>query len=82
MICDKCNNEFFKIKIIDRCSGCEHNGYYDEKEEEYLHGISDMERTQVNENGECEMGPAWGAGCHMYICSKCSNTTNMGILEE
>ena len=34
----------------------------------------DLSRHQSQDEGECQMGSNWGAGCSLYVCSHCGDT--------
>lgn len=83
----KCGSESFFIEKSDTCEGCIHNGadsglsenedsphfdsgyVYDPKIIEELM----IDRDRAENCGECELGCAEGAGCHVYTCSSCGN---------
>ena len=71
MKCKKCGNDLFLIEERKDCSTCEHNGVWDEDKKDYVYDVPHAPRDQVEENGECAMGDAHGAGCHMYTCVLC-----------
>lgn len=70
--CKKCNSEKMLVIIRTECDKCEHNGIYDDNNEEYVYTIeTDEKRTQVDDEGQCEYGTADGEGCHMFMCAGC-----------
>ena len=86
MKCKKCDGILFKIQIIPCCDDCDQNGAYDSDYEEYTYDIEVIEekklrRDHVQEEGECLMDSAWGAGCYMFICEKCNHKTNLAVVE-
>ncbi len=86
MKCPKCENNLFLIEIIPCCDDCTENAAWDPDECEYVTDLKiidekDLERNHVSEEGECEYGTAYGAGCHMFICNKCHYKTNWPAIE-
>ena len=78
----KCGNESFKVTNIYDCSICQHNGAYRElevdgyEEHKYVYNEDlikkfNLERNQIEEDGECQMGNGDGGGCSIFTCSKC-----------
>ena len=69
----KCGSELFIIKEYGDCSVCQHNGIQNEETGmyEYPNQEGGM-RTEVSDNGECQIGMAFGEGCYFFICSKCT----------
>ena len=56
------------------CNDCYYNGVWNDEEDDYIlkETLSiDEERTQVEDNGECEIGTAFGNGCYIFICNDC-----------
>lgn len=80
-----CGNDKFKIEKRDDCADCVHNGansgYSENKtskhfDQGYVYDpeiIKELgiERSEAEDDGECEMGSAEGEGCYIYICSLC-----------
>ena len=86
MKCSKCKGLLFTIQIIPCCDDCNQNAAYDPETEEYtfdLKTINDKELTRnyVEEEGECRMGSAWGAGCYMFTCQKCNHKMNLPVTD-
>lgn len=82
----KCGNELFKIEVIKECHTCAHCGAYDAEKEEYIYEESEivakeLERTEVSKDGQCALDTAFGAGCHMYYCSKCGRKSNIPLMD-
>ncbi len=74
--CDKCEHNGFaldpetakELGVEEKCQ------YYDERlrtDAERLTG-REIVRYECSDNGECNMGSNWNAGCSLYTCSKCS----------
>ena len=89
MKCIKCMNDLFKIKVISNCSECENNGAWDNDEDvqEYIYDSEKIKknglmRDQVNEDGECGFGTAYGAGCHLYICASCGHEDYLPLYSD
>ena len=83
----ECGNDLFKIEIRSECHTCEDCGAYDEDAEEYIYdeeiiNNKGLDRTEVEEDGQCKFDTAFGSGCHMYTCSKCGNKSNIPFLES
>ncbi len=84
MKCQKCSNFLFTINIIPCCDDCSENAAWDDFLDEYTTDeivieTADLTRDRVENDGECEISTAFGAGCHMYICSVCNHKTNLPI---
>jgi len=83
----KCGSNLFYIQQMSCCDDCDQNAAWDEETEEYttdLKTIEDrnLERDYVSEEGECQMGTAYGLGCHIYICSNCGRKTHLPLCGE
>jgi len=87
MKCKKCNCPLFKIDIIPCCDDCRKNGAWDNLDgqkyitDEKIIFKNSLERTQVQDEGECSMGSAYGAGCYMFTCSSCGYRRNLAIID-
>jgi len=81
--CKKCGNKSFNIEDRE-CHNCDCNGVYNDKLGHYEHPLKTTEeRTQADEERECEMGHTWNAGCHFYICSSCLHPqSHFPVMEE
>ena len=82
----KCGNDLFRIQIIPCCDDCSENGAWDSDEGEYtlderIIDEKELVRNRVDDEGECSFDTAYGAGCHMYICSKCGCKENVPIMD-
>ncbi len=86
MKCKKCKNNTFKITIIQDCSDCVHNAAYDDDRERiYDQAEIDrlgLERIAVEEDGECNLGTAFGGGCYMFICVKCGLKAYLPVVDQ
>jgi hypothetical protein len=74
--CYTCKNELFKIINIPCCDECSENAAWDPEELAYTTDIKlidekELDRCQVEDDGECQFSHAYGAGCKMFICSEC-----------
>jgi DNA-directed RNA polymerase subunit M/transcription elongation factor TFIIS len=86
MICEKCKHKLFTIEVNNTCENCVHNGAYDEdnnliyddKEIEKL----ELKRFEVEENGTCSFGTAYGPGCWIFTCGKCGQQKYMPLTED
>ena len=68
--CKKCSSTKMEVIIRTDCEKCKHNGV--DNTEGYSYFLeTDLARTQVADEGECEYGTAHGEGCHMYMCEGC-----------
>jgi hypothetical protein len=82
MKCQSCKNDTFRIEESE-CDTCEFNGVWDKELGEYR--CSDdpkEERTQATEEGECDLGHTYSAGCHLYICTKCKHHSHFPTYNE
>ncbi len=80
--CEKCGANLFTIKIKD-CDTCEYNGIWDAEECEYIYDIKkEGERTQASEEGECQMGDNYDAGCYYFTCIKCGHSDILPLISE
>ena len=77
MKCKKCGNNLFYVEVTNSCGECIENGIW--TEEGYVYDKGNHERSEVEEEGECAMGSAWGEGCHLYTCQECKHKTNLAI---
>ena len=73
--CVKCNSKEMHIENIKTCNGCKHNGSWDEPgifvyDEDDINERK-LEREEVEENGCCRYGDAYGNGCWIFTCAKC-----------
>lgn len=78
----KCGKEVFRIYESSCCSDCIHNDAWDEQAEEFTDDVEkiergDLERTYVEENGECNIGSAHGEGCILIVCAECKEMFNI-----
>lgn len=83
----KCGNNLFTIQIIPCCSDCSENDAWDEDNDKFTNDLKtitskNLERNYVSENGECNYGTAFGAGCYMFTCSKCNKKRNLAIIDN
>ena len=70
----ECGHDRFKIEKIPECHGCEFNGAWDETEYTYDEKTiiqKSLQRTEANEEGNCQLGENYNRGCEMYACGKC-----------
>lgn len=86
MQCKMCGGNLFSITVIPCCDDCDQNAAYDEENECYttdLKIIMDkgLERCQVEEEGECQMDSAFGAGCYMFTCKDCNHKENLAYTD-
>lgn len=84
-VCFSCKSTLFEITLLDDCSDCEHNGAY--TDEGYIYDEDEIKehnliRDQVENDGECDLGPAWGCGCYMFECVKCKTIFNLGLIDD
>ena len=80
----KCGNNLFIIQVISCCDDCDQNpAYYDEQSTYDLKLIDEKEldRVGVEDNGECNMGTAYGPGCYMFVCKDCNDKTHLPIID-
>lgn len=96
LICVYCKGETFKIQKRDDCKNCESNGadsrnsevedseYYDTGyvyDSEIIAGLG-IERDQVENEGECKLGYAYGNGCYQFTCSSCGKFNDYIYMSE
>lgn len=86
MKCKKCGNDTFYI-IESDCKDCLYNGAYSDITEDYIYDQESidrehLERDEAFNEGSCEIGTCFGAGCHIYKCSKCGNLDISPIIED
>ncbi len=36
--------------------------------------VKGLDRTHVEDEGECDLGTAFGAGCYLHLCAVCGKT--------
>jgi len=50
--------------------------YYDERlRKDAGHELGkEVKRTECEDDGECNMGSNWNAGCSLYVCANCGDT--------
>jgi len=80
----KCGNDKFYIQKRSNCDDCDKNPAWDGKNFIYdLKKIEEnnLERDGVHTNGECKLGPAYGVGCHLYICTNCKDQKHWAAIE-
>ena len=88
MKCDKCNCRAFNIEIKNECDECEHNRWWDEDKEgdnwQPLPPPDDIENVyyKTDDDGECEMGTSFNAGCYLFKCTTCGNVTHCPTFRE
>jgi hypothetical protein len=73
----ECGATIFNIFKNASCDNCKHNGYIDlDDESRYSYGTSNkgIPRTEVSDEGECELGQAFGEGCYRHLCAVCGKT--------
>lgn len=87
-----CGETLFYIHDIPCCDDCSENpayirnedgggfwkSVYDQKEIEE----KDLRREGVEVDGECRLGYAYGAGCYLFICSKCRKKTHLPLQDS
>ncbi len=78
MKCKKCGFTAFGITTIPCCSECRENGAWDGESDCWTHDEKviqekNLGREQVAEEGQCNMGTAYGAGCHLFRCDNCQS---------
>lgn len=83
----KCGNDSWKIADTLDCSSCKHNGAYSEKSEGYIYDqktIDDelLDRTETEEDNQCELGSCFNYGCSMRTCTKCANDDILPMMES
>ena len=82
LICSECGCEDFNILKKNNCKSCEHNGAYNNENEEefpppYIYDkkiIEDkkLDRTQASEEGECNLQDYnYDNGCWVITCKYC-----------
>lgn len=85
MECKSCGKNKFFVHDIPCCDECNMNGAWHDSEYTMGEKIIDekqLVRSQVENEGECYIGTAYGAGCHMYICTYCGSRTHWPAMEE
>ena len=85
MKCKKCENDTFRVQVIPCCHDCDQNPAYD-PDLGYttdLKVIAEKElvRDGVENDGECDMGNAYGAGCYQFICTACNTRDHLPVVE-
>jgi len=83
MKCGNCQGLLFTITKKKSCHDCVYNGFFDEEADEWQFGelpSNDIERTMVEEEGECFLNSAYGEGCYLFICSECSSKSNVALI--
>jgi hypothetical protein len=73
--CGTCVHNGFLVddEILEKIGVDEEPIFYDEWlriEASDALGI-DIKRTEAEDDGQCEMGHNWDAGCSLYTCSEC-----------
>lgn len=76
IVCSECKDDEFTIDEIIDCSKCVNNGAYDEDAKDYIYDekvikAKNLERNQVEENGECLFGTCSENGCNIMTCVTC-----------
>jgi len=82
MQCNKCKKDLFLIQEINDCDTCEHNGWYNGETYQHTRMPKTFHRSQVEQEGECNLGRAFGSGCWIIICNNCKEMFNMPTMEE
>lgn len=79
MKCSKCFKNKFYIEEIKSCRKCLHNGVYIDDLNDYIHCEFelDVQRTQADETGYCEIGYSGNRGCHKVTCVNCLTIFNI-----
>jgi hypothetical protein len=86
MKCKNCGGVLFTIQVIPCCDDCDQNGAYDPESEEYIYDLEiintkELIRSAVDEEGQCRMDTAFGAGCYMFKCVSCRRKENLACQE-
>ena len=81
-ICSNCSSDLFRVIFIDNCDLCEHNGWFDIGDNSYKYKACPMstKRSQVEVEGECFLGKAYGDGCVKFVCNNCKKVTNIPVI--
>jgi hypothetical protein len=71
-----CGCTVFKVIETGSCDICRANGAWDDFNDKYTHNAAkikreNLERTQVNDEGECDFGISCNAGCWIFECTNC-----------
>lgn len=79
MNCHKCQNNKFYIEEIKSCKNCKHNGIYINRIDDYVHCEcqTDIQRTQADDTGYCQIGYSGNQGCYKITCTNCSAVFNI-----
>ncbi len=69
----KCGATIFNIFTKSECGNCKHNGAFNDDVDQYVYGedADKLDRTSVEDEGECQLGYSHGKGCHRYLCASC-----------
>jgi hypothetical protein len=79
--CKKCGNNVFNNYDTGTCDGCVYNPAMNPIDDEFPAWTSDREfiekhelrRSGVEDNGECDLGYAYGVGCKLFRCTVCGH---------
>ena len=88
MKCKNCKNDLFKIEYINTCEDCKNNGAYNEYENHDLEYDEEiilklgLLREEVENDGQCKIGDAFGGGCYLIACTKCGYIINIPCYED
>ena len=82
MKCKQCKTELFLITEISDCDKCEHNGWHNGEGYRYDTPPKGTLRDQVEQEGECNLSHAFGAGCWIFTCFNCGEFFNMPTMED
>lgn len=84
MKCDKCKSNTFAVEIKSECDTCVYNGWYCKDVHMYKYdnpGVGDV-RDQAYQDGECNMGTNFNAGCYLFKCTVCGNDSHLPTCER
>ena len=87
MKCRKCEATLFTIQVIPCCDDCDQNPAYDTDKKEYIYDSEiidqkELDRVGVEDDGECKMGTAFGAGCYLFTCSVCHHKEHLAVSDS
>ena len=73
--CDDCIHNGYRLydEVLEDLDIKDQTVFYDEDLRKKASEILGMEilRDEVEDNGQCNIGPSWGAGCSLYACAEC-----------